>query len=90
MITRMLAGKRNRICGPTYCIVTDTCCFNEITTPTQPTCITFYVYNDCQYICSMTVIHGMYCHVHSGATKTQMQHYMFIVSTCKCDFNIAK
>ena len=46
MITRMLAGIRIRRCGLTYCNVMDTCCFYEITSFTQPTCITFHVYNE--------------------------------------------
>ena len=37
----MLAGIRNRRSGFTYCNVTGTCCFYEITTSTQPTCIIF-------------------------------------------------
>ena len=48
MITHMLASihNRNRRSDLTYCNVTDTCCFYEITSITQPTCITFYVYNE--------------------------------------------
>ena len=44
---RMLAGIRIRRSG-TYCNVTDTCCFYEITSSTQQACITFYVYNELQ------------------------------------------
>ena len=46
MITRMLTGIRNRRSGLTFCNVTDTCLFYRITPSTQPTCITFYVYNE--------------------------------------------
>ena len=46
MITRMLASIRNRHSGLTYCNVTDVSCFHEITSSAQPTCITFYVYNE--------------------------------------------
>ena len=46
MITCILAGKRNQRSGLTYCNVTDICCFYEITSSTQPTCNTFYVYNE--------------------------------------------
>ena len=44
MSTSMLAGIRNRRSGLTYCDVTDTCCFYNITSSTQPTCIIVYVY----------------------------------------------
>ena len=43
MITCILAGIHNRRSGLTYCKVTDTYCFYEITLSSQPTCITFYV-----------------------------------------------
>ena len=43
MITYMLSGIHNRRSGLTYCNVTDSCCFYEITPSTQPTCITLCV-----------------------------------------------
>ena len=46
MIVLMLAGQCNGRSGLTYCNVTDIYCFYEITSSTQPTCITFYVYNE--------------------------------------------
>ena len=46
MITRMLTGIRNRRSDLTYCNVTYTYCFYELTSSTQPICITFYVYNE--------------------------------------------
>ena len=50
MITRMLAGIRNRRSGLTYCNVTETCCFYEITSSTQPTCITFDICKELKWL----------------------------------------
>ena len=50
MITLMLAGIRNRRSGLNYCNVMDTWCFYEITSSTQPTCITIYVYNGLKWL----------------------------------------
>ena len=44
VITRMLVCIRNRRSDLTYCNVTDTCCFYEITSSTQPTYITLNMF----------------------------------------------
>ena len=46
MITRLLDGIRNRRSGLTYCNATDTWCFHEITSSSQSSCFTFYIYNE--------------------------------------------
>ena len=46
MMTPMLASILYRRSDLTYCNKTDTFCFYEIKSSTQPTCIVFYVYNE--------------------------------------------
>ena len=55
MIMCMLAGICNRHSGLTYCNVTDTCCFYEITSSTHLTCFKFYVYNELKRLLSFFI-----------------------------------
>ena len=46
MIASMLADILNRRSGLIYSNVMDICCYYEITSSAQPTCITFNIYNE--------------------------------------------